>query len=216
MKVSILPSQHVFIVGKSGTGKSVFAESYLCYYKNVIKLDTKGEYYERKRKGEPYWYGLQEGKDYTVIFHLADIEEVKTNKIIYVPTFEEQTQEYYNLLLKYVYDRENTIVWIDELMSICDSPRNYPLYLKALMTRGRSKNASVWALSQRPLDIPTIVTSNVTHFVVFNLNLPQDRDKLASVTGMNQLLIKPEGHNFWYYKDDSEKCTLCQINIERR
>ena len=75
------------------------------------------------------------------IFHLSYIDKITTPKIIYVPDFEEQTLDYYNALMKFVYDRENTILWIDELMSVADNPRTYPIYLKALMTRGRSKNA---------------------------------------------------------------------------
>lgn len=202
----IQTDEHVFCCGKTGSGKSFLTEVYLAgFNSSVIKLDTKGEYYERIRDGKEIWRGLEEEKDYTVIFRLSDIDQVQTQKIIYVPDFEEQTMDFYNALMKWIYDRENTTLWVDELMSIAESPRSYPIYLKALMTRGRSKNISVWALTQRVMDIPTIVLANSTHFFVFDLNLPQDREKIAKATGQTEVLEKPGNYYFWYYKDGTNK-----------
>jgi hypothetical protein len=209
----IATDEHVFIAGQTGTGKSLIAEIYLAGYDYVVKLDTKGEYYERKKKKEPIWRGLTENKDYTVIFHLKDVDQVKTPKIIYVPSFDEQTQEYYNALMKWVYERENTILWIDELMSIADNHIKYPLYLKALMTRGRSKNAAVWALTQRPSDIPSIVLANSSRYFVFTMQLPQDRKKIADATGIPDFLEQPKGHNFWYFKVGNDHAVKARLKL---
>jgi hypothetical protein len=204
--------EHVFIPGKTGSGKSFLAEVYLRGFTHVVKLDTKGEVFERRKKKQPIWSGLQEGKDFTVIERLQEIDKVKTPKIIYAPIFEEQTLEYYDSLLKWVYLRENTTIWIDELMSIAEVSK-YPPYLKACMTRGRSKDVSVWALTQRPMDIPTIVLANTTHFFVFNLNLPQDRKKMAETTGMMEFLESPGYRNFWYYKDGEEEAVKATLDV---
>lgn len=190
--------EHVFIAGMTGSGKSVTAEHYLAGYANVIKLDTKDEVSERRKQKKPLWKGLVEGKDYTVINRLAELDNVDTPKIIYVPEFDEQTQDHYNSLFKWVYERQNTILWIDELMSIADSPSRYPPYLKALYTRGRSRESVVWALTQRPMDIPTIVMANSTHFFIYNLNMPQDREKVAKATGYPEFYDLPGKYTFWY------------------
>jgi len=212
MSVTIGTDEHVFIPGKTGSGKSFLAEVYLAGFNHVVKLDTKGEVFERRKKKQPIWRGLVEGKDFTVIERLKDIDKVETPKIIYAPVFEEQTLEYYDSLLKWVYLRENTTIWIDELMSIAEVSK-YPPYLKALMTRGRSKDASVWALTQRPMDIPTIVLANTTHFFVFNLNLPQDRKKMAETTGMFEFLDNPGYRNFWYYKDGEDDVINATLDV---
>src|SRR3954462_5958765 len=139
---SILKSEMVFIAGSTGSGKSILAEIYLAGsdFSHVVKLDTKGEYYERREQGEPVWRGLEEGKDYTVCFTLKEVERATTKKIIYVPNFDEQEIPYYDSLMKWVYERGNTVLWIDELMSVAESALRYPKHLKALLSRGRSKN----------------------------------------------------------------------------
>lgn len=205
--------EHVFVAGMTGSGKSFLAENYLAGYKNVIKLDTKDEVSERRSKGQSVWRGLKENKDYTVVTSLIDIETVTTDKIIYVPNFEEQTLDFYNALFKFVYERENTILWIDELMSVAESATKYPLYLKALMTRGRSKNVSVWSLTQRPVDIPSICTANSTHFFVYDLMLEQDRYKMSQVTGMPEMRERPGKFNFWYYKNGADKCIKARLKV---
>lgn len=205
--------EHVFIPGMTGSGKSFLAEVYLAGYDHVIKLDSKGEVYERRKKGEPAWRGLVEGKDYVVIENLADLSAAETPKIIYAPSFEEQTQEFYNALCKYVYERENTILWIDELMAVAESSRTYPLYLKALYTRGRSKNVGVWALTQRPVDIPAIATANSTHFFVFDLMLEQDRKKMCDVTGRGEFIRPPGKFNFLYFKNGSPTVTKARLKL---
>lgn len=205
--------EHVFICGQTGTGKSVVAEVYLAGYDHVVKLDTKGEYYERKKKKQPIWRGLEEGKDFTVVFHLKDVEKAKTGKIIYVPSPEEMNEEYYDSLMKWVYKRENTILWIDELMEVAPSPVRYPFHLKALYTRGRSKEAVVWACTQRPTDIPVICMTNSTHYFIFTMQNPDDRHKLVRATGMPQFMEQPYGHNFWYWKIGNDAPVKAKLNL---
>jgi hypothetical protein len=209
----ILTSEHTFIAGSTGSGKSQLAEIYLAGFEYVVKLDTKGEYYERVREGKAVWRGLTENKDYTVVFHLRDLDQVTTKKIIYVPSFEEQEIEFYDSLMKWIYERENTTLWIDELMSVADNPHRYPRYLKALLTRGRSKNCGVWSLTQRPTEIPSIIMANSTHFFIFNLNLPQDREKIVKITDQREFIQKPDKYHFWYYKIGHNKPVLATLKI---
>lgn len=211
----IATDEHVFIPGMTGSGKSVLAEIYLAGFDYVVKLDTKGETSERQKNGKPIWRGLKEGRDFTVVRHLAELDNVETDKIIYEPVFEESELDYYNELMKWVYRRENTTLWIDELMEVAPGPMKYPPYLKALYTRGRSKDVGVWALTQRPSDIPTIAMANSTHFFVFNLNLPQDREKMVKVTGMTEFYELPGKHNFWYYKMGDDWPVRAKLDLER-
>lgn len=213
MGLKIGTDEHVFICGQTGTGKSVVAEVYLAGYENVVKLDTKGEYYERKKKKETIWRGLKEGTDFTVIFKLENIDSVTTKKIIYVPDEDEMNEEHYEALMKWIYKRENTILWVDEMMEVCPSPTKYPPSLKSLYTRGRSKEAVVWACTQRPSDIPALAFGQSSHFFIFTMQLPQDREKIMKGTGMPQFNVQPQDHNFWYWKIGMDDPVLAKLNL---
>ena len=202
---TIDPSEHVFISGQTGTGKSKLAEIYLAGFTTpVIKLDTKGEVFERRKKNLDQWHGLKEKIDFDICYSMDQVRESEHEKIIYAPSFEELNEDHYNELMKFVYNKENTTLWIDELMEVAPSPHRYPSYLKALYTRGRSKEVSVWACTQRPSDIPSICLANSTHYFIFAMQLPQDRDKISKATGKLEFLIQPTGHDFFYWRIGSE------------
>ena len=131
--------EHVLIAGMTGSGKSHFAEIYLRGYDYVIKLDSKDEYTKRKKDGLSPWDGLREGKDFQLVEHLEDLEHATTPKIIYRPVIDEQEPDFYDEFFKFCYLRENTIIWIDELMSVATGAV-VPRWLKACATQGRSRN----------------------------------------------------------------------------
>lgn len=215
-ETEILRSEHTFIAGSTGSGKSVLAEIYLAgkNFPYVVKLDTKGEYYERKMAGLPAWRGLVEDKDYKVVFKLKDLEYVDTPKIIYVPDYDEQEEEFYNAFFKWCYERQNTTIWVDELMSIAENAHRAPKFLKACMTRGRSRFVSVWNCTQRPSDIPSIILANSTNFFIFSLLLPADREKIVKITDQKEFFIKPKKYHFWFYKIGQNKPVLATLKIK--
>lgn len=209
---SIPTDEHVFVAGMNGTGKSFLCENYLRTYQYVIKLDTKNETEERRREGKSPWTGLVENEDFTVIKSLYDLDTVDTDKIIYCPDFEEQNLDTYDQFFDWVFRRENTIIWIDELMGI-GSATTYPINLKRIYTQGRSKNVAVWACTQRPSGIPAISIANSRHFFIFDLMLADDRKKVANITGIPQFLDMPNGYNFWYYHVGDKKAVKAVLKV---
>ena len=212
--------EHVVVLGKTGTGKSLLTEVYLAGsdFPYVVMLDTKGQVYERRKKRKPLWRGLKEGKDFTVVEKLQNLDDVETPNIIYAPIWEEQNEDYYNSLMEWVYRRENTTLWIDETMEVAPSAMKYPPYLKGIETRGRSKNVATWSCSQRSIDIPSIILANADHFFVFDLNQPQDRKKLADATGIMEFMDKPSSvsgqkYSFWYANIADSSATLGKLDL---
>lgn len=205
VKGNYIPTnRHVLIVGMTGTGKSFLAENYLSGYDFVVKLDTKNETDERLREGRSAWKDLKENEDFTIVRNIDLLDDCETNKIIYVPPYEEQNEDTFNQFFKWIFERENTIVWIDELMSVGTSAR-YPKELGRLYQQGRSKNVGIWACSQRPSSIPLIVGANSSYFFTFDMALPQDRKRMVEITGMPELIEMPTGFSFWYYKMGDRK-----------
>jgi MoxR-like ATPase len=190
-KTIIRTDQHVFVPGMTGSGKTFLCESYLNAYKNVIVLDTKG-FFNWKSSIEPV----------PVFTHLKDLGGFREGRAIYRPDFTELNEDFYNAFFKYIYERRNTIVYIDELMEVAPSSRTYPLYLKGLLTRGREMNIGVWMSTQRPRDIPILCFTQSTHFFVFYLQLQEDRHRLAVATEQPTFEINAgtlKSHIFWYY-----------------
>lgn len=211
---TIPPDRHVLVVGATGTGKSYLAEQYLKGYEYVVKLDTKDETSERRRVGLSAWDGLKEGKDFTVVSHFDQLDEVDTKKIIYVPPYEEQTRETFDRFFNWIFARENTILWIDELMSI-GTVNSYPFALGRLYQQGRSKGVGIWACSQRPSGIPNIAPANSSYYFIFNLYLKADRKRMVDSTGMDQINELPGGHNFWFYKMGDPKPVKAILRKDR-
>jgi hypothetical protein len=193
--------QHVFIAGRNGSGKTWLARKYLAGYENVFVLDTKGTL---------KWPEVPK-EELTVITHIKDLPSVETPKCIYKPAVEEMELDYYDQFFKFIYFRKDTIVWIDEVMSVTPSPHTIPFYYKAILTRGRELGVAAWSLTQRPAGINLLPISEASHLMIFELNLPHDRKRLAEVSGADEINIRPGQFKFWYYNVKSNKAILAQL-----
>lgn len=216
-------NEHVFIAGRTGTGKTWTARKYLTGFPYVVVLDTKGEFawpevgfhriVRKPRDGGPeiITYKNENPEEITLVTHLADIDKIKTPKIIYRPSWEELNLNFYNSFFEWIYRRRNTDVLVDEAMSVSPNPSVIPEYYKALLTRGRELGIGVWSCSQRPSGIAQIIISESNHIMSFDLNMPQDRKKLAEVSGAPEFLQKPGHYKFWYYNVNQEHAILAQL-----
>lgn len=212
---AIAPSEHVFICGGTGSGKSVLADVYTAGCpETVVKIDIKDDTYARRRDGEPLWRGLTENEDFEVVYKLDSVYKSEFNKIIYVPPFEEQTPENYDALCKYVYTEGDMRLWVDELMLFTEGAQRFPPFLKALYVSGRSRRASVTTCTQRPMGIPAFCIANSQHFFVFGMNNDQDRKKMADVTGCRNFLEMPQKYAFWYYREGDSPDNVRQWRLK--
>lgn len=206
----ILDSEHVFVAGRTGSGKTVCARQYLSGFPYVVALDIKGKL---------IWPEVPEDEQ-TLVTHLRDLPQVETPKIIYRPSHDELNPEYYNEFFRWCYNRGNCVVWIDEVMGVCKNAFDIPEYYRAILTRGRELHVAAWSLSQRPSMIPQVIISEATHLFVYDLNLPQDRQKMVEVTGATELYQRPNiaarrKYTFWYYHVEAEHARLARLT-ERR
>lgn len=219
--VFIKPNEHVFIGGKTGTGKTWTGRKYIAGFDNVAVLDTKGEFawpevgFHREEKNNRIRYINENPKEVTLVESIANLGLATTPKIIYRPPFSELKPEFYDAFFQWVYLRRNTTVFVDEAMSVSPNPSVIPEYYKACLTRGRELGIGVWSASQRPSGIAQIILSESTHFFIFDLNMPQDRKKLAEISGAEELLEKPGYRIFWYYNVNQDHAVLTQIREKR-
>jgi len=209
---TVKPGEMVFVAGRTGTGKTYLAKKYLANVEQrVWVLDTKGTF---------IWKEVAE-KEQRTIKNLSEIAAKDTKKLIYKPVPEEMNDDFYEAFFAAAYRLGNVIVLVDECMSVCDNPHKIPFSYKAILTRGRELGVSVWTLTQRPSGIPQVTMSESTHFFIFDLNMPQDRQKLVDITGALELAnrpsLQPSGnkYSFWYYNINWEGAKLAQL-VERK
>lgn len=203
--VYIPPDHHVFIAGRNGSGKTYLARKYLAGYENVFVLDIKGTL---------KWDEIPEG-ELTIVKHLSDVIKCKTPKCIYKPVPAEMDPDFYDRFFKFIYQRGDTIVWVDEVMGVTPNALRIPFWYRAIMTRGRELGVAAWSLSQRPSGINLLPISEARHVIVFDLNLPQDRKRMAEVSGAPEFLEKPGQYKFYYYNVNNNNAILAQLKEEK-
>jgi len=201
----IKQGEHIFIAGRTGSGKSELAQIYLSGKDNAICLDTKGT---------EDWKRIQDVKVFT---RLDELVNFGIGKAIYRPRWEELNQQYYNSFFEWIYKRGNTDVWVDEITSVCPSANVIPDYYKGCLTRGRTLGISIWSLTQRPKDIPLVTMSESKHFFIFDLNLENDRKRVQEIIACNEIKLLPskvfEEFSFWYYNFKMEMPVIGKIKI---
>jgi len=206
---NIKNDEHVFIAGQTGSGKSFLKQAYLSGYKNVISLDLKG-----KLTYEPFLY------DVPVFDNLDDLMKVSDGKYIYRPKFEEiETPAYVEKFFEWIYYRQNTICDIDEIMALTElgGGTNYiPRYAKAILTRGRERNTTIWGATQRPKAIPLVYMSEATHFFIFSLKLADDRKRVQEFIPYPEIMqeIPKHTHKFWYYNDKMDSPVKARMKVK--
>jgi hypothetical protein len=201
---SYIPADHhVFIAGRNGSGKTVLARNYLAGYMNVFCLDIKGTL---------TWPEV-DPEELTIVKSLSDVYKVQTPKCIYQPNINEMDEEVYNEFFKFIYQRGNTIVWVDEVMAVSPNSQRIPFYYRAILTRGRELNVAAWSLSQRPSGINLLPISEARHIISFDLNLEDDRKRMAKVSGAAEFLEKPGLFKFWYYNVQNDNAILAKLKL---
>jgi len=201
--MKIQKGEHVFVAGRTGSGKTFLVKRYLQETKPVYVLDLKKTL---------DWQNVEEA---VYLDKLDKVVKSRSKKVVYQPDWKEMTAEYYNEFFRFIYHKENVHVWIDETMGI-GTALKFPEYYKALLTRGRELGISVWSCTQRPATIPMIAMSEATHFFIFDLNMRKDRFRIAEIAGEENFMTLPGKYAFWYYNMvESDKPILAKL-VERR
>lgn len=171
----ILPPRgdRVGVFGQTGTGKTTLARAILQDRKFVVVCDPKRRI---------SWPGYAQ-VDFAT---LQKINPLKSPKIIYKPTLADITEKrgaIINAFFKWVFERENCSLYVDELAMIAHGD-DYPLYYGACLQQGRELGIEVISGSQRPMWIPQIAMSEAEHVYCFYLKLEQDRRKIEQLASI--------------------------------
>ena len=101
-------------------------------------------------------------------------DAVKFPLIIYRPVVQELEPAFLDQVCQWIYDRQDTILLIDEVTQVTGGKTQPGLGLLNAITRGRSRHVSVFSCSQRPVMVPPIVFTESEWLYAFYLRRKTD------------------------------------------
>lgn len=177
------PTDRAAFVGQTGSGKTTLAEQVCRLHPWVVAFDPKGML---------TWPG------YEIHTRLEPLTRAKHHRLIYRPSFEElEDEDVVDASFEWIYERRHTVLYVDEIFAYAEGDRS-PWFLRACLTRGRERGVVVYIASQRPSRVPQVMLSESEHIYTFNLKLPQDRERMADVTGLDEEQLRLPKHEFFY------------------
>lgn len=193
---SLVPQRtdRAVFVGQTGSGKTTLARYLLANTTIPRPFRLVVDY-----KGTLQW------PEYRLCKNLKELTKAKDALLLYRPSLEESTDDdARNRLWEWIYRRRNTTVYVDETAA-ATSGDVYPFYYGGCLMRGRELGIELWSATQRPTRIPQVVLSESEHVYAFRLRLPQDRERVESLTGINRKEIAVLAkRQFLYSRQDSE------------
>lgn len=208
--ITIQSDERAAIIGKTGCGKTYLATSLLDEAVEngsfVVVLDNKGLFGSEKINGKWKftWKGAGLVRDFEGLYKAAQME---LRKIVYRPdpSLESGDENHFfdvmNSFFWWVYQRQNTLLYIDEVASVSRS-HFIPSGLAAIEKRGRELNIGLWKSTQEPVNVHNTLLSQSEHYFVFRTQIQSHRDKMAGFMGDNVRSHIPEKYHFWYYKPE--------------
>jgi hypothetical protein len=186
-----LPSfnNRAVFVGKTGCGKTTLAERICANHDVVVVLDSKAEL---------FWQG------YDVYADLGKVKSSTNPKVIWQPNPHEQNQETYESFFAWIYDRKNTVCYVDEVLAVCKNSQDIPFSYRAILTRGRSRGIGSFNSTQAPVFVPHWILSQAEYYFVFKMKLEGDREKVEKITGIPRAELNALKNHEFYYADDSD------------
>ena len=164
-------SQHMFVTGRNGTGKTVASVWHLS-----------------RRSWDVRPWVIIDAKADKLIADIPGLEEIGAgDKIpeypgLYVVRPQPDEDEAVDQTLWNAWQMTHCGVYVDEAYFIKESSKPF----NAILRTGRSREVPLIALSQRPKRVPRALISESTMFQVYDLNDKRDQDTLAEFTTISQ------------------------------
>jgi hypothetical protein len=199
------PGEHWFLLGKTGSGKSVCDRVLLRPWVRAgwpILLIDVGRKEVDEANGGTYARTPQESS----LEHPWRIKEWHEGVPvqIYLPELPASRDENLAILLDKVQERGYVVVVICDTHGMMTANSAPPEYL-ALLANGRAKHNTVHTLSQRPFQVPDMAMSQSTHFLIFRQLGSRNRKRMVDFTDDPSVGYPLKKFEFRYWNEELER-----------
>lgn len=183
--------EQIVSIGQNGRGKSAWLKMISIPYigiRQIVVIDSKHD---------SIWNGF--GKIVTTPTALYRIEFPKTPVAVYRPQGElAHDYDAYDDIFEWIYERENTVVVVDETGKVVKDARTVGKGLDDMCTRGRKRDILRMFGVQRPSGVPRIIFSEASRFYVKSVIDQRDRDTVAGFSDESLKLKIPDRYGMRY------------------
>lgn len=196
ISINLRRGDRCIIVGKSGSGKTTLAlELARTMPLPLVIVDTKWSASIAKTAGERGWRIVEGAFPETlegVVIWRPDALTLSDPGLLDAP------------FASLVERRKPCSVYFDELYPLHTAGRAGP-GLVGLFTRGREMGFTTLGGAQRPSWVSLFCLTEANIHVIMRLDLPQDRKRMAAVTGYPEIAnVELPNRYFWYIEEGDE------------
>jgi len=201
------PDERWAIVGKSGSGKSVFARwiDHQYYKANwpVVIIDPKKRYVDAAL-GDAFSHDPATSSIAKPFRIMDGLFNPDAKCQIYLPTFPAMADATLNRLFFALLERGGVVLHIEDMSQVANESKS-PIGLTALMTDGRAAEVVMLMCAQRPVGIPRNMVDQAENFVFFRMPDIDDRTRASKILGDKRVetTILPKRY-FWYLHEGDD------------
>lgn len=212
------PDERWAIIGKSGSGKSVFARwvmyQYLRAHWPVVIVDPKRRYVDAVN-GDSFAKAPQESSIASPWQIKDGIFNPDAKVQIYLPTIPAKRDPALDRLYFSLLERGGVVLENEDLTQIADE-NTAPQGFLSLLTDGRTSEVVMLNLAQRPFEIPTHVYAQAENYVCFRMTVQRDLDRMAEIMGDIRVRQRKIPRRYFWYEHDGDDAAQLMLPLPAR
>lgn len=194
--VPIKSSERVSILGATGSGKTVLARHLIQGLRRIVVIDPKHTFKPPARDFMPGSRLPLFRRDFRIIYRPRPDDDIPMASLLYE-----------------IWNRGNTVIYVDELATISDMYPATTQELANISRTGRERGVGVWASMQRPRFVPRVFLTESEIWFVFRLRSLDDRRYVAGFTGEETLDQLPP-FSFWSVRPDEAQARPLKLDLD--